>query len=185
MSRHLMAKMRNQRTSSFDLMAKMKRISGSLLDWQQKYHEPDLAWHVKTETGHVLTINSPRALSGASRTIDADKQGKDIGWAWHIHDLNDPDPMIQDYSWHNHGSLTSHLKGGLIHAPEHGTDPRVYSGDHLPTFDAAAAQAEKAFLERFKGGSGHQRVNPVNYEDLVSPRDDLDDDFGNIFGESK
>ena len=59
MSRHLMAKMRNQRTSSFDLMAKMKRISGSLLDWQQKYHEPDLAWHVKTETGHVLTINSP------------------------------------------------------------------------------------------------------------------------------
>jgi hypothetical protein len=164
------------------LMAKMKRTSGTLFDWQKKYREPDLAWHVKTETGHVLTINSPRALSGASRTIDAEKRGEDIGWAWHIHDLNDPDPMIQDYSWNIHSSHTAHLKGGLIHAPEHGTDPTVYSGDHIPTFDAAAAQVERAFLERFRGGSGHQRVSPADYEELVNPRDDLDDDFGDIFG---
>jgi hypothetical protein len=169
------------------LMARMKRTSGSLFDWQQKYREPDLAWHVKTETGHVLTLDSPEVMRGAGREIAARGPDgtSDVGWHWQIHDLNDPDPAIQDYSWNNHSNYTAHLKGGLIHAPEHGTDPTVYSGDHIPTFDAAAAQAEKAFLERFRGGSGHQRVSPVNYEDLVNPRDDLDGDFGDIFGEGR
>jgi hypothetical protein len=44
---------------------------------------------------------------------------------------------------------------------------------------------DEEWRRHFPGEGDHGSKEIPDYEDLVNPRDDLDDDYGDIFGEGK
>lgn len=170
------------------LIGAQRRTAG-MFDWKQQYAKPDLSWTAKTETGHAVRLLSPEAHWGAGREVeDRDANGvSDMGWSWQIHHLGDltdeqPHPTVM-----NATSL-----GGKIHAPDHDTDPRVYSGEYLPTREHAERQLEQAYVELARKSGGQSTSHDYDIDSIMRGQDHLgptpssgsgdDEDYGHIFG---
>lgn len=166
------------------IMARMATISEWKSEWQPGL---DYSWSAPTETGHLLRVCSPEYVAGSGRELaDAAANGgvSDMGWSWQIHHRDDP---ALKNEWTPPGkldrsTLNAQAMGGKVYAPDHGTDPAVYSGEHLPTREHAEQQLEQAYAELARKPRDHPKQPGFDYDSFFKGDGPGEDDFRGILG---
>ena len=143
----------------------MARFRKRAFDWKPStsVHGGE-RYRAALENGHVLTLDH-----------DPDPRH---GWNWA---LFVPAGTISDPDGSNPMPVTDLVAGGG--ARWRGL-PGAVSSEHLPTRGHAQSQAEEAYRRLYPLGAdtgAGRRDHGIDYESVINPRQELDDDFGDIF----
>lgn len=164
MSRHLIARIRHVHAAGGD---------GLNLDWRRsdapgEANAPNGGWRAQLENGdhaHVYSVGGDKkrwgyVLFGPKTEHDGDPNVPD-GPTTHLRSWGDPEGVYSQLL-----GTASSRHGGVRFLP----DPH-----------SAMREAEEHYFGL--GRRGQAPASDLDYEALVNPRDDLDDDFGHIFGD--
>ena len=149
------------RTASSGLWAPWSR------DPEREGHPYAEVWHAPLETGHHLNVY--RAAHPPTSTFAT----YETPWFWHIRGAGD--------TYEGHGishSVDPARRNDQFYLPTD-IDPD-YEGH--ATKEDAMRDAEAAYMRLVKRPDYKQAPSEIDYESIVNPRDDLDEDYGDIFG---
>lgn len=170
MSRHLMAKFRRQAAP-----VQWNNGPAGWVHWAEKWNEPHEHEHA-TVYHHEQPFSLEIMPSRTHPRSNGIASVKPYAWSWgifmHGHDKRlAEDGIPQDSEWIHPGNWKDKHAPGMEYVGE------------APSPEEAKEAAERAWEDhkRAVGGALADGDMP-DYEKLVNPRDDLDDDFGDIFG---